>query len=85
MPKFVGIHKFLNGETYIEMGEYRNIEEAYEGMERNDSGLTVLHERELKEIFYKFNDRNTPTGRLIKINGKVKNSNPFKRRRKLNG
>lgn len=80
MPEFVGIHKFLNGETYIEIGEYRSIEDAYEGMERNDSGLTVLHERELREIFYKFNDRNTPAGKLVRIGGKDKNSNSFKRK-----
>lgn len=79
MPKFTGIHKFLNGETYIEIGEYRSIEDAYDGMERNDSSLTILHERELKEIFYKFNNRNTPTEKLIKITGKAKNSASFKR------
>lgn len=77
--KFIGIHTFLNGETYVELGEYRDIEEAYEGMERNDSSLTVISKTELEKVFYIANDRNTPLNKLIAVNKRTKNSVPFKK------
>ncbi|MEM3335606.1 MAG: hypothetical protein QXY47_06195 [Thermoplasmata archaeon] len=63
--KFVGIHTFLNGEIYVESSEYRDIEEAYEDMERNDSSLTVLSKTELEKVFYIANNRNTPLKRIL--------------------
>ena len=77
--KFVGIHIFLNNEICVELGEYRDIEEAYEGMERNDSSLIVLTETELEKVFYIANNRNTPFNKLIVINGKAESSVPFKK------
>ncbi len=48
---YIGIHEFTNGELWVEADEYEDREEAYEIMERNDSGLTVLSILEFEKIY----------------------------------
>lgn len=78
--KFIGIHTFPeDSKTWIEIGEYKNAKEAYEGMERNDSGLTVISERELEIIYRIVKNKKSPTNKLIPINEKSKVHSSFKK------
>lgn len=65
MPKMVGIHEFFNGELFIEIGNFKNKKEAYEAMERNDSGLTILTFKELEKIYQYAKDKDSSKMILI--------------------
>lgn len=48
--KFIGIIGFWNGEIWVQLGEYEDVDEALDDMERNDSQLTLLTEEEFNKI-----------------------------------